>query len=594
MQNRDGSYNAKNFEQSDAQKREDIPFAQMPYERPDGDALAAALEDLTRRLEQTQSPAEQLELYREQEALIQRAETMMSLCHVRNTIDTRDPYYEKERAFCDELAPVLEEKQQAFLRAFAASPCREQLEQKLGKLLFTDIDLALRGFSPQIVPLVQEENALAAQYQKLYASARIPFGGQVCNVAQLTPFKQDPDRAVRRAALEAEGAFFDDNRADFDKLFTQLVANRTQQARQLGFSNFVQLGYVRRGRNCYGPDEVAAFRNEVVNRLVPLTVEHKRDQARRIGITDFSNFKFCDNAFAFPDGNPIPEGSPEDLLAAARRMYNELSPETAAFIEMMFNRQLFDLVSRDGKAPGGYCTEFATYGCPFIFSNFNGTSGDVDVLTHEAGHAFASFISAREIDIAALRQPTMEGCETHSMSMEFLTEPWHELFFGRQTDKYELSHAQDALYFIPYGCMVDEFQHIAYERPEMTPEERNAAWLELEQRYRPYIDFDGLPFYGRGAGWQRQLHIYLYPFYYIDYCLAQTMALQFWAQARRNRQHAWENYLAFVKRGGTQTFLGLVHSAGLVSPFAPGGLQDTVAGVEQALTEYTKRINTNK
>ena len=146
----------------------------------------------------------------------------------------------------------------------------------------------------------------------------------------------------------------------------------------------------------------------------------------------------------------------------------------------------------------------------------------------------------------ALQSPTIEACECHSMSMEFLTEPYHEKFFGTATPKYKLAHCEDALIFIPYGCMVDEFQHRVYEEPNLTPAERNNLWLELEKKYRPWIDFDGLPFFDRGAGWQRQLHIYLYPLYYIDYCMAQTVAFQFWMASQKDHQDAWKRYLTFV------------------------------------------------
>ena len=265
-------------------------------------------------------------------------------------------------------------------------------------------------------------------------------------------------------------------------------------------------------------------------------------------------------------------------------MYEELSPETRDFIHLMFDNELFDVLAKDGKAPGGYCTSLPDYQCPFIFSNFNGTSGDVDVLTHEAGHAFADFIASQTMAVRALSCPTMEGAETHSMSMEFLTAPWHHLFFGELTDKYELSHAEDALLFIPYGCLVDHFQEEVYRHPEMTPEERNQKWLELEGRYRPYINFDGLPFYGRGAGWQRQLHIYLYPFYYIDYCMAQVMSLQFYALSLEDREKAWEKYMAFVRQGGTKTFVDLAHSVDLRSPIDQGCVKD----VCQAAFQWTE------
>ena len=383
--------------------------------------------------------------------------------------------------------------------------------------------------------------------------------------------------------MEAEGSFFDENREQFDQIFDQLVKNRTAQANALGFDSFVELGAIRRQRNCYTPADAAAFREQVVQDLVPLTVKLKQRQAKRLGIP-YEDFKFQDNALTFRDGSAAPQGTPEEIMEAGKTMYRELSPETAQFIDLMFDNDLFDVLAKEGKAPGGYCTGLPDYGYPFIFSNFNGTSGDVDVLTHEAGHAFADFIASQTVPVHALRCPSMEGAETHSMSMEFLTAPWHHLFFGDLTDKYELSHAEDALLFIPYGCLVDHFQEEVYRHPDMTPEERNQTWLRLEKLYRPYIDFDQLPFYSRGAGWQRQLHIYLYPFYYIDYCMAQVMSLQYFALSLQDRDQAWEKYMAFVKQGGTKTFVDLAHSVGLRSPLDAGCVRD----VCQATFQWTE------
>ena len=560
-----------------------MKFSEMQYTRPDYPAATKELEALASRLEQADSAKAQLEIYKELETLISHLTTQATLCSIRHTVDTRDPFYEEENDYNDQQAPLLEETMQKFRQALLASPYRAELEQQLGELLFQNMELEEKGFAQSIVSLMQEENRLANEYQKLYASAQIPFQGKTVTVAQLGPYKESTDRATRREALEAEGSFFDENREQFDALFDKLVKNRTAQAKALGFDSFVELGAIRRQRNCYTPEDAASFREQVVRDLVPLTVKIKERRAKRLGIEDF---KFHDNALSFKDGSATPQGTPEEILAAGKKMYQELSPETAEFIDLMFENDLFDVLAKEGKAPGGYCTSLPDYGCPFIFSNFNGTSGDVDVLTHEAGHAFADFIASKTVPVHALRCPSMEGAETHSMSMEFLTAPWHHLFFGDLTDKYELSHAEDALLFIPYGCLVDHFQEEVYRYPEITPQERNETWLRLEKLYRPYIDFDNLPFYSRGAGWQRQLHIYLYPFYYIDYCMAQVMSLQYFALSLENREKAWDKYMAFVKQGGTKTFVDLAHSVGLRSPIDQGCVKDVCQATFQWTEEH--------
>ena len=558
-----------------------MKFSEMPYRRVEK-AVLDQISRLTERLTCASSAEEAEKIFMESEAISTEVQTMMNLCYIRSTIDTTDEFYAAEQEYNDELTPLLTEKSQEFSKALCASPFRRELEKKWGTLLFTNAELSMKGFAPELVPLLQEENALTSQYQKLYASAKIDFDGKVLTVAQLAPYKQSADRAVRKAAYEAEGSFFDANREQFDEIYDKLVKNRTAQAKKLGYENYLELGYIRLNRNCYGPADVARFRRQVVESMVPVVAEIKKAQAKRIGIADM---KFYDDNFFSPDGNATPQGTPEELLAAGEKMYTEMSPETAEFAKLLFGNELFDVLAKPGKAPGGYCTSLPAYKAPFIFSNFNGTAGDVDVLTHEAGHAFADYVAARTIPILDLRSPTMEGCETHSMSMEFFTAPWHRLFFKEQTEKYEVSHAEDALIFIPYGSMVDHFQELMYTHPEMTPEERNETWLKLERQYRPYLDFEDLPFYSRGAGWQRQLHIYQYPFYYVDYCLAQSMALQFWMESVKDWKAAWKKYLKFVGLGGTRTFVDLIRESGLLSPLDDGSIAKIVEPVSKWLKE---------
>mgnify|MGYP001145491043 CR=1 FL=1 len=247
------------------------------------------------------------------------------------------------------------------------------------------------------------------------------------------------------------------------------------------------------------------------------------------------------------------------------------------------DNELFDVESRPGKMSGGYMTSLPSYKAPFIFANWNNTSGDVDVLTHECGHAFEGYVAERDPNVPAdLECPAMESAEIHSMAMEFLTAPWHHLLFGKDTEKYALLHAEDSFVFLAYGCAVDEFQHIMYQNPDLTPDQRNAEWLKLEKKYRPWIDFDNLPFYGRGAGWQRQLHIYECPFYYIDYCLSTMAALQFFLLSLDDHKDAWERYLKLVRRAGLASYTELMQTAGLKVPFEEG----SVKGIAQQMTRW--------
>lgn len=560
-----------------------MKFSEMPYSRPDMEALAAATTQTLEAMKAAPNAAGQIAAYDAYEKKMQTAGTMQQIAYIRHTINTKDEFYNAENDYMDEIGPKLQELTHRVNTALLESPYRAELERHYGALMFKNLEIAARSFSPAIVELMQEENKLVSEYQNLYASATVEFDGKTMPLPLLGPYKQDPDRAVRKAAYEADAKFFDSHREELDTLYDKLVKVRDAQAKKMGLPNYIPLGYDRMGRNCYTAKDVAAFRDQIAEDMVPIVAKVKEAQRRRIGVEKLA---FYDEPISFADGNAVPEGTPDEILAAGKKMYQELSPETAEFIDFMFENELFDVLSRDGKAPGGYCTEIADYKSPFIFSNFNATAGDVDVLTHEAGHAFEAYRAFKQELPSLLHSPTIEACECHSMSMEFLTAPWHHLFFGKQTDKYELGHCEDALVFIPYGCMVDEFQHKVYENPGMTPEQRNELWLSLEKKYRPWIDFDNLPFYSRGGGWQRQLHIYEVPLYYIDYCMAQTVAFQFWNLSRENYAEAWKRYMTFVDKAGTATFAELVESAGLKVPYNAGCIKEIGESISRWLEEH--------
>ncbi len=558
-----------------------MKFSEMPYKRPDIEAVKAKLTEIAARITNAKTVQEQIDAYEESVCINTEVGTLGSIAYVRNTINTKDEFYDKEREFFDEVGPECEEAAHKVGEAMLFSKFRPELEAHYGSLLFKNMEISNRSFAPELVPLMQEASKLEARYQKLYAGLTVTFDGQEMPLPMLGKYKESPDRALRRAAYEAEGKAFDAHREELDEIFDKLVKNRNAQGRLLGYDNYIQLGYDRLGRNCYGAAELKSFREQIARDLVPIIAKVKAAQQKRIGVEQLCIF---DDRFRFSDGNAKPEGTAEEILAAGKAMYQALSPETKTFIEEMFDGDLFDVLSREGKAPGGYCTMFPAYKLPFIFSNFNGTSDDVDVLTHEAGHAFAFYRGLHNPDIhPEMLQPTIEACECHSMSMEFLTQDFHQNFFGKNTAKYELAHCEESLDFIPYGCMIDEFQHLMYENESLTPDGRHAAWERLEKKYRPWLSMDNLPFYGRYAHWQWKLHVYLHPLYYIDYCMAQTIAFQLWTLSMKDRKAAWEKYLAFVDAGGTKTFDELCHDAGLKVPYEDGVIREIGSGIREWL-----------
>ena len=545
-------------------------FSDMPYVRPDVEFLSARIEEQVEELKAAQSFAEADRTFAALEKVFSAVETAVTLCYIRHSVNTEDEYYAAEKEFLDENMPRFQEIMQGANLALFRSPWRPDFERKYGSLLFTNMEIRLRSFDPKLIPDMQEENKLTTAYAKLMASAQIPFEGEVLTIPQLGPYKESPDAELRRKAWLAQAGYYVEHAQELDDIYDKLTALRTKMGRALGYENYVPLGYDRMERNCYTEADVKKFRQAILDYVVPVTDRLYRAQAERLGRP--YPLSYCDSVPLFLTGNPRPKGTADDILAAGKKFYHELSPEAAEFIDVMFEDQLMDVLSRKGKEGGGYCAGIPDYKVPFIFANFNGTQGDVEVLTHEGGHAFAGY-TARNIFPMALQNPTMESCEIHSMSMEFFAWPWAEAFFGEEADKYRYSHLTGALMFLPYGTMVDHFQHIVYEQPDLTPAQRHEKWAELTALYMPWMKLDDLPFWGEGKAWQRQSHIYEMPFYYIDYCLAQSVALQFWALMQEDMADAWRRYYKLVKLAGTKTYRELVAAAGLNDPFEPEGLK---------------------
>ena len=548
-----------------------MKFSEMPYARPDIEAILAQCAQFAARAAAAATGAELVRLYYDQSEALADYTTAANLASIHYTCDTRDPYWQAEQDFFDQNGPAVASAQVEVYRAILASPHLDALTEAYGSACVPGMKNAVLSMDSRTTALQQEANAISSLYQRLYGGALVELDGKQLTIPQLGPYKESLDPAVRRAAFEAEAGYFDAHRAEFDELYERTVQNLNQQAAILGYKDYSELSYARMNRIGYGPEEVRVFREQVARDVVPLLSEVVARRARRAGIEKPA---FADLNVAFPDGNPAPVKGYQVRMDAARTMYHELSAETAAFIDFMQDNELFDVLSRPGKANGGYMTTLPKYKAPFIFANWNDTAGDVDVLTHEAGHAFQGYLTARDERIPEdLKCPGMESAEIHSMSMEFLTAPWHKLLFGPDTAKYALTHAEESLIFLSYGCEVDEFQHIMYQHPTLTPDQRNDVWLGLEKKYRPWIDFDGLPFYGRGAGWQRQLHIYECPFYYIDYCLSTMAALQFFLLNEADHADAWQRYLKLCRMGGTASYTELCRAAGLRTPFEEGAVK---------------------
>lgn len=563
-----------------------MTFSEFTYQRPDLDEITDNINQIIQAFKRASNASQQVDMIHRFDSIRSSVETLSTLAGIRHSLDTNEPFYTDENAFYDKAMPAFTAVVNNFYKAVLTSRYLEELKIQLGQHYFNLAELRLKSFEPTVIEEMQSINSLATDYQKLKAKARIEFDGAIYNLSSIIPLEQVSDRTKRKAAAQAKWSFLDSISNDMEGIYDKMVHLRHGMATKLGYENYIGLGYDRMKRSDYSAKDVASFREQIKKFVVPIATELHERKRKRLGLESIC---YYDESFHFNTGNPTPKGSPDDLVEQAGKMYKNLSNETDQFFNYMREKELMDLVARDGKQTGGYCAYIPREKSPFIFSNFNGTSHDITVLTHEAGHAFQCYSSSADVKINDYIWPTFEACEIHSMSMEFFTLPWMSLFFKEDTDKFMYHHMTSTLTFLPYGCAVDEFQHIMYENPNLSIEERNKVWLDMEKKYLPHKNHDGQPFLERGGFWQRQSHIFSTPFYYIDYVLAQICAYQFWHKSQIDQSAAWKEYVDLCKRGGSLSFIDLVDSANLISPFAEGCVEKAVAPIKKWLSNVDDR-----
>ncbi|HTM20102.1 MAG TPA: M3 family oligoendopeptidase [Kofleriaceae bacterium] len=557
------------------------PFFAKDYQRPDLDAARADSARLAQALTGAPSGAAAADAVREWNRLRSRLDTLFNVASVRYQQDTTDPAARAEQDFWNDAAPVMRELEVMHARALLGSPHRDALAREFGAQLFRLKDNAAATFAPEIAEQLAEEARLVTRYTELTSKPEVSFRGQSYTLMGIARFFTDGDRQTRLEAHQARERFLVANGEELDSIYDRLVKLRHQMGRALGNDDFIPLGYRLMNRCGYGPAEVAAFRSALRAEIVPLAVDMKRGQRERLGV---DKVLFHDELVRDPQGNARPTGDPPAILAAARRMYAELHPELGEFIDMMVAKELMDVELRDGKAPGGFCTAFADLKVPFVFASFNGTEDDIHVITHECGHAFQCW-SSRHLPLVDFAFPTAEAAEIHSMSMEYMTYPWMELFFAPgDADRYRRTHLERAIDLLPYCAAVDHFQEEIYRNPSLSPAQRHALWRDMERAYLPFRDYGGhFPHFEAGGLWQRQLHIYGMPFYYVDYALAEVCALQFHAKIAADRKAALADYLAICRVGGSLSFTDILTVGKLASPFDPSTIAQVARHVRSHL-----------
>ena len=563
-------------------KKQPIKFSEYPLVVPTAKKLSKKFDKLVSDLKACTNAQEAFKVIKKINSAFEDIETEGSVIYVLYSCNTENEEYKKAQEAIDELSPLFGKYSSDIEKILVSASYRPELEKKFGSYLFKKYDASLKTFDEKIMPDLIKENKLVSEYDMIMGGAQIVFRGETLNLSQLGKYMQDKDRETRREAAKAMDNWLKENEEKIAKIYDDLVHVRVEIAKKLGFESFTDLAYLRLGRVDYNADMVKVYRKQIAVDFVPVCQKLYKQQMKNLGI---KNPQYFDYNLMFASGNPMPAGNAKYLVEQAHKMYADLGEESKEFFDFMVKYELMDLEARKGKAPGGYQTTFPAYQSPFIFSNFNGTQGDVNVLCHEGGHAFQAYLS-RNIKVPEYRQPTLESCEIHSMSMEFFSWPYMEGFFGKDAEKYKYAHLADSIEFLPYGATIDEFQHWVYANPDATHEQRCAAFREIEKKYTPHKKYDDCPTLAKGTYWMRQGHVFATPFYYIDYTLAQVVAFQFAIENMKNHEKAWKKYIKLCKCGGKYPFQELLAKNHLRCPFQDGNIKKVIKPLERDLKQF--------
>ena len=563
-------------------------FSELVYTRPSLEETESQLRKQLEIFRNAGSYAEAKAAFLKRQDIIAEFRTMNVIASIRTDINTADEFYADESAFFHSANPKLAVTLKEFNEALVSSPYRPEFEREYGDQLFRLMDADIRTNSKEIVDEKVEEGRLVTAYSKTAASCKTVFRGEECNFYGLLKHMLSTDRQERREAMIAWAELYEGASSTLEEQYTKLGMLRRTEAEKLGFDSYIDMAYMARHRFDYTAKDIEHFRDLIVKYVVPAAAKIRESQRKRLGV---EKLEYYDEGLFFAKGNSTPDKDTQGMIDAAQQMYRELSKETGEFFDYMVEHDLFDLETRPDKRLGGYCTRLAKYKVPFIFSNFNKTSADTEVLTHEAGHAFEGYTASRTQEISEYFGSTSEVNEIHSMAMEFFTEPWYYLFYPQgEGDRYVYEHLAESFVNLTYLVSVDEFQHRVFEGPQPDAAGYRRIWKKIEERFMPWRSYDGNEFLESGGFWMQKQHIFMYPFYYVEYALAMLCALQFYLRRQTDPEGAWADYMKLCKLGGSLGYFDLLKAANLKNPFEEETIREVTESVMKAIAEMEEKL----
>ncbi len=561
-------------------------FGKIIYKRPKFEKFEKEFFSLQKGFDNATSFEEQNSYFEKIYLLRDQFDTMYNFAAIKSDANTADKYYQTEINYFNNILPQVEQLISNFYQSLINASFKKQIEEKWGKHIFSLAINKSKQFHPSIMAELTQENLLKTKYTRLIGSINFEFNNENHNLKSIDSYIESPDRTTRQKANHAKWNALNEVKDQLDNTFGDLVAVRHKMATKLGYKNFTELGYIKMDRINYDKSMVSSFRDQLLKYFGPIAEDLAERHKNRLGYNKLYNI---DKSFHFNTGNPVPKFSPIEILNKGQKMYDELSPETSAFFNNMMENELLDVINRPNKSMSSYCTEISQYRQPFIFASFNSTSQDIKILTHEAGHAF-QYYCGKNKEITEYRWPSYEAAEVHSMSMEYLTYPWMHSFFEEDAEKYFFSHISNCVLSMLSKCVGDHFQETIYDNPELSPDERASVWRELEKKYLPFKAYLDNPYLESGRLWQVYWHMYNFPFYFIDYALAQICAMQIWQRNIVDPKSAWNDYMNLCSAGGTLPFLEMIKSGNLQSPFEA----NCVANIAKNVSDYIGKIDDSK
>jgi len=484
-----------------------------------------------------------------------------------------------ERYIREKISVVIDKPGFRLTKAFLASKHRNALSDRYGTILPDQYELWLEPLNPVNTALGIKTGNLAVEYEKMVAEAIVEVGGEKINLSKARSLWLSPDGKLREEAYRAVGDWFLGSHQKTASIYSAMVSHRHQMGINLGYKNFIPLAYKIRGRMGYGVEDVADFRSLIKKHVVPAFRRVLKERAKLLGQ---KTIKPWDLLYDPRVDMPLGSAPIDQQLDNAQKVFESLSPVLADHFKNMRRGGLIDLENRPNKQAGAYCTQFSDEERVVVFCNSTGDADDIRVLVHEMGHAFQSWES-QKIEAVELQMGSAELAEIYSMGMEFLSLPHSNEFFGTaESKKFTRQKWIDSLYSLCYICVVDEFQHWVYQNPKSKNTARDEKWIEIYTKYLPEVSFSGIEKYAK-TRWYLQRHIFIAPFYYIDYALAEVIAIQLAMLAAEDPKKTIRKYLALCKVGGTKSFLQTVNYSGLKSPFNAKLIVELVAYANKQL-----------